>query len=112
MGLLDTTPEWEEALKAWGGIQSAPAKENRRRTKGFPVMATRFLEKWFATSHWVMPGVWFIPVITVCIWSSLTREGLSPLLVAGLFFVGMIVVDRARNGLGVDHGLRSRPAAR
>lgn len=91
MGLMDTTPEWDQALDDWVGIQSAPAKENRRRSKGFPVMSNPFFEKWFATSHWIMPGVWFIPVITVSLYSALTTEALSVPTVAGLFFAGALL---------------------
>jgi hypothetical protein len=87
---LDTTPEWEEALEAWVGIQSAPAKENRRRSKGFAVLATRFLEKWFATSHWLMPGVWFVPVICISLYTAIVTEALALPLVGGLFIGGVL----------------------
>ena len=90
MGLTDTTEEWDEALEVWVGIQSAPAKENRRRSKGFQVMSNNFLEKWFATSHWAMPGVWFIPVIVACLYSALVTKALPVVSVAGLFVAGTL----------------------
>jgi sterol desaturase/sphingolipid hydroxylase (fatty acid hydroxylase superfamily) len=88
--LLETTDEWKEALAAWNGIEDHPPKAYRKRSKGFQVLQNDFMEKWFGTSHWITPGVWFIPVITLCVWSSLTREGLPWMLVAGLFVGGMI----------------------
>jgi len=88
--LFDTTDEWKEAVEAWEGIPDNPPKEYRKRSKGFQVLKNDFLEKWFGTSHWAMPGVWFIPVIAVCVWHSLAVEGVMPLLVVGLFTGGVL----------------------
>lgn len=88
--MTDTTPEWDEALDAWVGIQSAPAKENRRRSEGFAVMANPFLERWFATSHWIMPGVWFLPAIAACLYGALVTDALPAFQVATGFAVGVI----------------------
>ena len=88
-GLLETTQEWKDALAAWPGIQDKPPKEYRKRSKGFPVLKNAFMEKWFGTSHWAMPGVWFIPVIVACLYLADTG-GMDRLLTAGLFFAGVL----------------------
>ncbi len=90
MGLLDRTQEWHDALDAWQGIPDKPPAEYRTRSRGFQVMENDFIERWFATSHWVMPGVWFIPVITLCLWLSHSVEGLELWLSSVLFVVGML----------------------
>ena len=88
-GLLDTTQEWKDALAAWPGIQDKPPKEYRKRSKGFPVLANPFMEKWFGTSHWAMPGVWFTPVIIFCLYLSI-GNALPHSWTAGLFLAGMV----------------------
>jgi sterol desaturase/sphingolipid hydroxylase (fatty acid hydroxylase superfamily) len=88
--MLKTTDEWKVAVDAWQGIPDRPPKEYRSRNKGFQVLENDFLEKWFGTSHWVTPGVWFIPVIAVCLWYSSARQGLDTLLIGGLFFAGLL----------------------
>ncbi len=90
MGLLSTTKEWDDALAAWRGIQNAPAEENRRRLKGFKVLQNDFLEKYFVTSHWVMPAVWFVPIIAYCIYSAAANHGLSWPTIAGCFVIGVL----------------------
>ncbi|MCO4747410.1 MAG: sterol desaturase family protein [Proteobacteria bacterium] len=87
---LETTPEWKEALDAWEGIPDSPPKVYRKRAKGFQVLQNDFMEKWFGTSHWAMPGVWFIPVITACVWHALTVKEVPALTVLGLFTLGAL----------------------
>ena len=87
--LLETTQEWKDAVAAWPGIQDKPPPEYRKYSKGFPVLENAFLEKWIGTSHWVMPGVWFIPVSTLCVYLS-SSSGLHPAWTAGLFVAGVL----------------------
>ncbi len=58
MGLLDLTDECRTAVDRWDGTVGPPARENRGRT-GITVFRNAFVERWFATSHPVLPGVWF-----------------------------------------------------
>lgn len=90
MGWFDTTEEWDEALEAWEGIGPTPAKRNRKRRYGFQVLKNGFLEKYFGTSHWIMPGVWFLPLITWCVYEARASAGLGWGTLVGLFFVGVI----------------------
>jgi sterol desaturase/sphingolipid hydroxylase (fatty acid hydroxylase superfamily) len=87
---MDTTKDWDEALAAWVGIRSAPARENRGRSAGFSVMTNTFLERWIATSHWLMPGVWFLPVIVACLYSAMVADAL-PWWQVGLAFVAGVL---------------------
>ena len=82
-----TTPEWQQAVAAWRGIRDAPAPENRARSEGIRVLENHFLERYVATSHWIMPAVWFVPVIAVCLWSAGAHHGLSGSAIA----VGLVV---------------------
>jgi hypothetical protein len=90
MGLFDRTQEWHDALDAWQGIADKPPAEYRTRSRGFQVMKNGFLENWIATSHWAMPGVWFIPVVVGCLWMSHGVEHLEVSHTIGLFFAGMV----------------------
>jgi len=88
--LFDTTDEWKEAVRAWEGIPDSPPKKYRKRSRGFQVLKNDFIERWFGTSHWITPGVWFLPVIGVCLWWSLGVLGHAPVTVAGLVVVGLL----------------------
>jgi sterol desaturase/sphingolipid hydroxylase (fatty acid hydroxylase superfamily) len=88
--LFERTDEWHEALVKWDGIPDSPPREYRKRRRGFQVMKNSFLERYFATSHWAMPGLWFIPVITACLYWSLSVKALSPLKVGVFFVIGML----------------------
>ena len=85
--LLDTTDEWKVALAAWEGIPARPPREYKSRARGFKVLKNDFLERWFGTSHWAMPGVWFIPVISLCLWDGLRRPEVG-LGIAALCWAG------------------------
>ncbi|MFT4623667.1 MAG: dihydroceramide fatty acyl 2-hydroxylase [Myxococcota bacterium] len=90
MGLFDTTQEWKDALDAWTGIEDKPPVKYRTRSKGFKVLENDILENWFATSHWAMPGLWFIPVVLGCAWLSHSSEGLEPAITAALIGAGVL----------------------
>ena len=75
--LLDTTPECKEAVAAWRGIPDRPPAAYRSRSKGFQVLQNRLLERVICTSHWVMPGLWFLPIIGLCLWDGLHSSGLG-----------------------------------
>lgn len=89
MGIFDTTDEWKEALSAWDGIKDRPAPANRKRDRGFKVLQNDFMEKYIGTSHWAMPGVWFIPAAAFCMYGSVQWAGLSLAFSAVLFVVGL-----------------------
>ena len=63
MGLFSTTPQWQRALANWRGIKDVPAAENRKHLKGIRVLESDFLENYFATAHWTLPGVWSLPLV-------------------------------------------------
>jgi hypothetical protein len=58
MGWLDLTDECSTAVNRWDGGYGAPARENRGQ-KGITVFRNAFVERWFATSHPALPGLWF-----------------------------------------------------
>ena len=78
--LLDTTDEWKEALSAWDGIPDRPPAAYRSRSRGFKVLENDFLERFIGTSHWVMPGVWFLPLIGLCLYDAAARPEVTWLL--------------------------------
>lgn len=90
LSLFDTTDEWKEAVANWHGIEDRPPKAYRKRSRGFQVLKNDFLEKYFATSPWYMPGVWFIPVVTAGLWDALGRRDLPLGPVLGLYTAGIL----------------------
>ena len=96
--LFETTDEWKAAVAAWNGIPDRPPKEYRARSRGFQVLKNDFLEKWVGTSHWAMPGVWFLPVILACLWIGVAVQKL-PLVVIGALFVAGLLGWTAANQL-------------
>jgi len=90
LALFDTTDEWKEAVDAWQGIPDRPPKAYRSRHRGFKVLKNNFMERFIGTSHWAMPGLWFVPVIALCLWDALGRRGL-PGWQVGLVFGGGVL---------------------
>ncbi len=58
MGLLELTDECKNAVDRWDGRVGPPAPENKK-TVALRVFRSGFVERWFATSHPILPGVWF-----------------------------------------------------
>ena len=90
MGLFDTTDEWKQAVAAWRGIPDRPPRAYRSRHRGFRVLQNDFMERFIGTSHWSMPGVWFLPVVAACLWDASTRRGLSGWQVGLAFCIGVL----------------------
>jgi sterol desaturase/sphingolipid hydroxylase (fatty acid hydroxylase superfamily) len=90
MGLLDTTQAWDDALMSWEGIRDAPAPANRTRGKGIRVMKNHFIERYVTTSHWITPGLLFIPIIAFLVYAARSHQELEWLIVAGCFGLGVV----------------------
>lgn len=90
MSLLETTAEWKEALAAWNGIEDRPPKAYRSRNRGFQVLKSDFMEKYFGTSPWYMIGLWFIPVVAACMWHAFTQSGLPAWQAGAVYAVGIL----------------------
>lgn len=58
MSILDTTTEIRTAVDRWDGTYGAPAQENKRAL-ALRVFVSSFVERGFATSHPILPGIWF-----------------------------------------------------
>jgi hypothetical protein len=82
MSLLGTTAEWKELVRNWEGVTKKPRPTSRDKVAVL-VMENRFIERVFATSHWIMPGVWFLPIVTICIMASVIKYEMS----AGIIFL-------------------------
>ena len=90
MGLFDLTDEIIEVIERWDGTIGAPSPENRKRNR-VQVMKNRFIEDVFATSHPIMPGVWFGPVIAYGLYATVTSESFGALAGLGMFAVGVLI---------------------
>ncbi len=90
MGIFATSDRWKEAVNSWQGIGDAPAERNRSARLGFKVLENDFLEKYVATAHWTLPGLWSIPTILYLLYRAAVVNGESPSHIAALFFAGMI----------------------
>ncbi len=62
MGLFDYTDEFNDAVDRWDGKVEGVSKHNRKINR-LRVFKNPFLENVLATSHPIMPGVWFGPFI-------------------------------------------------
>ena len=88
MKFLSTTSQWKEAVNNWEGIGDAPAKRNRPHRFGFKVLENDFLERYMATAHWTLPGLWAIPAVIYLLYRSVDGHGLAE--IAWLFGAGML----------------------
>jgi sterol desaturase/sphingolipid hydroxylase (fatty acid hydroxylase superfamily) len=88
MGLFDFTDELIETVERWDGKVGAPSAENRKKTR-LRVYKNRIIEDYFATSHPILPGVWFGPFIAYGFFLIGTTER-GPLVGGGLFMLGVL----------------------
>jgi len=88
MALLELTDECNDAIDRWDGKVEAPAKENRKITR-LRVFKNPIIEHLLATSHPILPGVWFGPFITYGAYLALTGER-GPWLGSLLYIVGVL----------------------
>lgn len=58
MALLEFTDEFNEVLDRWDGSIGAPSQENRKKDR-IRVYKNGFVENVLASSHPILPGVWF-----------------------------------------------------
>lgn len=71
MGLLDFTDEATEVIARWDKTIGAPSRENRKKNR-LRVYKNPFVEHVLATSHPLLPGLWFGPVIVYGAWLALS----------------------------------------
>lgn len=90
MSILSTSGQWKRAVEAWEGIGDAPAQRNRSRRFGFKVLENNFLEKYVATAHWTLPGLWSIPATIYLLHKAAVVLAQDWSDVALLFMVGML----------------------
>ena len=90
MGLLDYTDELIETVKAWDGSVAAPSARNRKINR-LQVFKNPVIENVFATSHPILPGVWFGPFIAYGVYASLTSANHGILAGLALFVAGVLV---------------------
>ncbi|MEE9208086.1 MAG: sterol desaturase family protein, partial [Gemmatimonadota bacterium] len=90
MGLFETTEAWEDAITSWEGIRDAPAHANRKHAKGIRVLRSDFMERYVTTSHWLTPGLVFVPIIAFLVYAARAWQGLEWPIIAGLVGLGVI----------------------
>lgn len=64
------TDEILETVERWDGSMLGPSGENRR-LDGINVFRARWFERFFATAHPIMPGLWWGPVAAYCVYATL-----------------------------------------
>lgn len=89
MGLLDLTDECREAVDRWDGHVGPPAKENRG-TVSIRVFRNDLVERWFATSHPVLPGVWFGGFIVWGLVVGFVNPSVGVVAGLGLYALGVL----------------------
>lgn len=88
--MLGYTTDYVEARDHWAGISDGPARQNRAKRKGIPVFRNGFVEHVLARSHWVLPGVWFFPLIAFGSWRALAVRDWSVPAFLGLVAAGVL----------------------
>ena len=83
------TPGILEAVRRWDGTLLGPSPENRR-IEGIEVFNARWFERYFATAHPIMPGIWWGPVIAGCIYATAADPRFAPAAAAAEFFLGLL----------------------
>lgn len=90
MGLLDYSDELIETVNRWNGQIGAPSAENRQKNR-IRVFKNRIIEDWFATSHPILPGVWFGGFIVYGLYLALTSPALGLVQGVGLYALGVLL---------------------
>ncbi len=84
------TEDCIKTIEDWDGIQSAPSPYNRKRLDGIKVMENDFIERYFATAHPILPGLWTTPLIGYGLYLGITHARSSALMIALVFVVGYL----------------------
>ncbi len=83
------TPEFLEVLDRWDGDPGIPHPDNKKRV-AIRVFRNDFVERWLATAHPAVPGVWTLPLVAVLLWSGhragLPAAGQGLAVAAGVLF--------------------------
>jgi sterol desaturase/sphingolipid hydroxylase (fatty acid hydroxylase superfamily) len=90
MSILEMTNEIRTAVDRWDGTFGAPAQENRK-TEAVQVFTSSFIERAFATSHPVLPVVWFGPFIVYGLVVPFTNASVGLARGLGLYAAGVLV---------------------
>jgi sterol desaturase/sphingolipid hydroxylase (fatty acid hydroxylase superfamily) len=82
-GLLDTVRHWDGSLLS-------PSSPNRR-VEGVRVFKAHWFEAYFATAHPIMPGVWWLPVISACAFLTFADSEHSVLAAIANYLGGLLL---------------------
>ena len=83
------TDELLETVDAWDGTIGAPSPRNRK-TERIRVFKNRFVEDVLATSHPLLPGVWFGGFIVYGLGLAVTSTNFGILAGLGMYLVGIL----------------------
>lgn len=95
MALLDLTDDCKAAIDRWDGVVGPPDPANRGR-RSIRVFKSDFVEDYLATSHPVLPVVWFGGIIAWGAWSAVS---LGPATGVPLFGLGLLLWTLLEYGL-------------
>lgn len=89
--LFRSTPDYQQALADWQGIEDRPAAANLARRDGIRVLENRWLERYFASAHWSLPGLWALPLSGWLLYHSLVIDQRGVLAVTTLCLAGTLL---------------------
>jgi hypothetical protein len=90
MAVLKLTHEIRDAIDRWDGRLGPPAAENRK-TNRLRVFVSAFVERVFATSHPLLPGVWFGGIIAYGAVVPFINASVGVARGVGLYALGLLV---------------------
>jgi len=91
------TDDIVQAVERWDGDYLAPTSENRK-VDGLQVFKARWIEI-FGISHFLLPGLWFLPLIALCFYQSAHDPDFSLVVGAATTVVGILAWTLLEYGL-------------
>ncbi len=85
------TEEFLETVERWDGSLLGPSAENKK-IEGLKVFKSDFFERYFATAHAILPGLFWGPTVGACIYFTIVSERFDGVLpTAARFGAGLLL---------------------
>jgi sterol desaturase/sphingolipid hydroxylase (fatty acid hydroxylase superfamily) len=83
------TTDFLETVRRWDGTLLGPSPDNRR-LEGVRVFNADWFERYFATAHPIMPGLWWGPVIAGCFYLTAADPRFGLVRALSTFVLGFL----------------------
>jgi sterol desaturase/sphingolipid hydroxylase (fatty acid hydroxylase superfamily) len=83
------TDRFLETVRRWDGRLLSPSPENRH-TRSVQVFRSGWFDRYFATAHPIMPGLWWGPIVVGCLLLTALDPRFHPLRMIGGYVGGLL----------------------